>query len=332
MLTGVNTKDAEEQINVKLNVVETKEHGAEKEPTETTRPSIELDKTKSDGKVQTSNKDSVAADDETISSKAAQGVMAANSSTATGMNVRVPKANEKIPEEIMDGGKDKPTQASASKLDEVKEQGLDSTNEKGNASKAPMREQPRNDIQMRLQAKTKKIKATPEDLSKDWDMEDESIAGDDTQKISHEKSVNGQDSNDNELNKDRKENAPAETIENIESFIQDEPKNTSTPAVQDPKFNNKKTIANVTTKPSNVGSLLENKAGEKRKLERTVGGKSKEEWVTVIFGEDGKQIDGTDRKGVMAAKISTAKKSVYDLNPDGEDFSGKLNGAIPISS
>ena len=183
---------------------------------------------------------------------------------------------------------------------------------------------------MRLQAKTKKIKATPEDLSKDWDMEDESIAGDDTQKISHEKSVNGQDSNDNELNKDRKENAPAETIENIESFIQDEPKNTSTPAVQDPKFNNKKTIANVTTKPSNVGSLLENKAGEKRKLERTVGGKSKEEWVTVIFGEDGKQIDGSDRKGVIAAKSSAAKKSVYDLNPDGEDFSGKLNGAIHI--
>ena len=199
MLTGVNTKDAEEQINVKLNVVETKEHGAEKEPTETTRPSIELDKTKSDGKVQTSNKDSVAADDETISSKAAQGVMAANSSTATGMNVRVPKANEKIPEEIMDGGKDKPTQASASKLDEVKEQGLDSTNEKGNASKAPMREQPRNDIQMRLQAKTKKIKATPEDLSKDWDVEDETISGNETQEIPREKGVNGQGNKDNEM-------------------------------------------------------------------------------------------------------------------------------------
>ena len=59
-------------------------------------------------------------------------------------------------------------------------------------------------------------------------------------------------------------------------------------------------------------------------------GKSKEEWVTVIFGEDGKKIDGSDRKGVIAAKSSAAKKSVYDLNPDGEDFSGKLNGAIHI--
>ena len=330
MLTGVNTKGTEEQVNDKLEVVQTKEHGVEREPTETTRPPTELDKTKSDGKTQTSNKDPVATGAETISGKAAQGVLDANSSTAAEMNVRVPKATEKMPEEIMDGGKDKPTEASASKLDKIKEQGLESANVKDNASKVLVREQPRNDIQMRLQAKTKKVKATPEDLSKDWDMEDESITGDETKKIPREKGVNGQGNNDNEVNKDTKESAPAETIENIESFIQDEPKDTSTPAVQDPKFN-KKTIANVTTKPSHMGLLLENKAGEKRKLERTVGGKSKEEWVTVIFGEDGKQIDGSDRKGVMAAKSSTAKKSVYDLNPDGEDFSGKLNGAIHTS-
>ena len=47
----------------------------------------------------------------------------------------------------------------------------------------------RNDIQMRLQAKNKQVKATPEDLSKDWDVEDESVAGDETEKISLEKNA-----------------------------------------------------------------------------------------------------------------------------------------------
>ena len=109
----------------------------------------------------------------------------------------------------------------------------------------------------------------------------------------------------------------AETIENIESFIQDEPKNTSTPAPY--RSNNGQSIASVTTKPK-LGNH-ENKVGEKRKLERTVG-KRTEEWVTMIFGDDGKQIDGSDRKAAVSAKSS--KKSVYDLNPDGEDFSSKF--------
>ena len=109
----------------------------------------------------------------------------------------------------------------------------------------------------------------------------------------------------------------AETIENIESFIQEEPKDTSTPAVHRSK--NGQTMASITTKPSM--SQHESKVGEKRKLERTVG-KRTEEWVTMIFGEDGKQVDSADRKAAKEAK--NVKKSVYDLNPDEEEFSSKF--------
>ena len=108
----------------------------------------------------------------------------------------------------------------------------------------------------------------------------------------------------------------AETIENIESFIQEEPKDTSTPAVH-----KSKSMASINTKPSL--SQHEARIGEKRKLERTVG-KRTEEWVTMIFGEDGKQVDG---KAAAAAK--NQKKSVYDLNPDEEEFSSKLFNLTP---
>ena len=74
----------------------------------------------------------------------------------------------------------------------------------------------------------------------------------------------------------------------------------------------------MTTKPK-LGHH-ETKVGEKRKLERTVG-KRTEEWVTMIFGDDGKQVD-------KQASAKQAKKSVYDLNPDGEDFSSKFNGIL----
>ena len=44
------------------------------------------------------------------------------------------------------------------------------------------------------------------------------------------------------------------------------------------------------------------------------GDKSNKEWVEEIFGDDGKPV----------AKHQAGKNSVYDLNPEGEDFSGKL--------
>ena len=74
-----------------------------------------------------------------------------------------------------------------------------------------------------------------------------------------------------------------ETIESIESFIQEKPsQDKEKPDSQEPKE----------------------------------GEKSKEEWVTAIFGEEKQEQQQTPPpKG---------KKSVYDLNPEGEDFSGEF--------
>ena len=206
----------------------------------------------------------------------------------------------------------KPTQQSQAN----KENPLDNDVEKSkNVKVAPVRQQPIKDVEKRQQTAITKVASTPADLSKDWDMDDDasveeqSEEPDDKSDKAATKSCIAE-TNANEIDKG------AETIENIESFIQEEPKDTSTPAVHRPK--NGQSIASVTTKPTI--SQQEGKVGEKRKLERTVG-KRTEEWVTMIFGEDGKQVDGADRKASLTAKKS--KKSVYDLNPDGEDFSSK---------
>ena len=47
----------------------------------------------------------------------------------------------------------------------------------------------------------------------------------------------------------------------------------------------------------------------------------------MIFGEDGKQVDG---KAAAAAK--NQKKSVYDLNPDEEEFSSKFFNVTPYAN
>lgn len=78
-----------------------------------------------------------------------------------------------------------------------------------------------------------------------------------------------------------------ETIENIENFIQDEPRGTSD------------TDSVVTAAASTNGSP------SKKKDDKT-----KEEWVTLIFGEDGKEVS------------RDKKDSVYDINPDDDDLAG----------
>ena len=176
------------------------------------------------------------------------------------------------------------------------------------------------DLKNAQQATVTKTTSTAADLSKDWDMDDDE---DDDDGDIEEQAENATSRSDKTATtkplKDHvavEKDTAAETIENIESFIQDEPKDTSTPAVH--KSADSKSMASVTTKPTLIQH--ESKLGEKRKIERTVG-KRTEEWVTMIFGEDGKQVESAERKNALAAK--TSKKSVYDLNPDGEDFSSK---------
>ncbi len=57
----------------------------------------------------------------------------------------------------------------------------------------------------------------------------------------------------------------------------------------------------------NIENFIEGTTKEKPEQQ---GGKAKEEWVTVIFGEDGKQISTQDKQ---------KEKSVYDM--EDEDFS-----------
>jgi len=177
-----------------------------------------------------------------------------------------------------------------------------------------------NDLKNAEQVTVAKTTSTAADLSKDWDMDDEDDEDDGNIEEHTENATIRSDKT--ATTKPLKDHVPvekdtaAETIENIESFIQDEPKDTSTPAVH--KATDSKSMASVTTKPTLIQH--ESKLGEKRKIERTVG-KRTEEWVTMIFGDDGKQVESAERKTALAAK--TSKKSVYDLNPDGEDFSSK---------
>ena len=182
--------------------------------------------------------------------------------------------------------------------------------DKQTKSVVTVRQQPVVNVEKRQQISTNNTTSKPADLSKDWDMdEDEADAEDDSQESNKVTEKDTDTTNKIDTKEDNNEvDTAAETIENIESFIQEEPKDTSTPAVH-----KSKSMASINTKPSL--SQHEARIGEKRKLERTVG-KRTEEWVTMIFGEDGKQVDG---KAAAAAK--NQKKSVYDLNPDEEEFS-----------
>ena len=176
------------------------------------------------------------------------------------------------------------------------------------------------DLKDAQQASVTKTTSTAADLSKDWDMDDDDDDADgNIEEQTENTTIRSDKTTTTKPLKDHgavEKDTAAETIENIESFIQDEPKDTSTPAVQ--KSTDSKSMASVTTKPTLIQH--ESKLGEKRKIERTVG-KRTEEWVTMIFGDDGKQVESAERKTALAAK--TSKKSVYDLNPDGEDFSSK---------
>ena len=177
-----------------------------------------------------------------------------------------------------------------------------------------------NDLKDTEQVTVTKTTSTAADLSKDWDMDDDDDEDDgNVEEQTTNATIRSDKTATTKPLKDHvavEKDTAAETIENIESFIQDEPKDTSTPAVH--KATDSKSMASVTTKPTLIQH--ESKLGEKRKIERTVG-KRTEEWVTMIFGEDGKQVESAERKNALAAK--TSKKSVYDLNPDGEDFSSK---------
>ena len=189
--------------------------------------------------------------------------------------------------------------------------------DKQTKSVVSVRQQPVVNVEKRQQISTNNTTSKPADLSKDWDMdEDEADTEHDSQESKNGTEKDKDTTNTIDTKEDNNEvDTAAETIENIESFIQEEPKDTSTPAVH-----KSKSMASINTKPSL--SQHEARIGEKRKLERTVG-KRTEEWVTMIFGEDGKQVDG---KATTAAE--NQKKSVYDLNPDEEEFSSKLFNAL----
>ena len=190
--------------------------------------------------------------------------------------------------------------------------------DKQTKSVVSVRQQPVANVEKRQQISTTNTTSKPADLSKDWDMDEDEADTEDNSQESNNVTEEDKDTT-NKLNTKEDNNetdTAAETIENIESFIQEEPKDTSTPAVH--KY---KSMASINTKPSL--SQHEARIGEKRKLERTVG-KRTEEWVTMIFGDDGKQVDG---KAAAAAK--NQKKSVYDLNPDEEEFSSKFFNATP---
>ena len=89
-----------------------------------------------------------------------------------------------------------------------------------------------------------------------------------------------------------------ETIESIVSFIQDE--NQAAAAGTEPQPAKEPDAA---AAPAGAETAAA-EAGDKK-------GKSKEEWVTLIFGEDGKEIPAPQ------------EKSVYDLDPDEEDKNGE---------
>ena len=241
--------------------------------------------------------------DETLSSSTEKEIPVATSP---------PVASKSLPEKDISKNseeKEKAVQQSTDKSDSRAE--APSNKEAEPKSVDPVRQQPNTEVERRQQSSNTNTTSTPADLSKDWDMDDDEADVEEepqpSKKVNEKETTKGADPKQENNDMDN----AAETIENIESFIQEEPKDTSTPAVH-----KSKSMATITTKPSM--SHLEAKVGEKRKLERTVG-KRTEEWVTMIFGEDGKQVAG---KADAAAK--TQKKSVYDLNPDEEEFSSKL--------
>jgi len=87
-----------------------------------------------------------------------------------------------------------------------------------------------------------------------------------------------------------------ETIESIVNFIQDENQTAGTEP-QPPKDSEVAANAAAEAAPAETGGKKE---------------KSRQEWVTLIFGEDGKEIQ------------APPEKSVYDLDPDEEDKNGEL--------
>ena len=300
------------------NEASTREKAAEKHPENVSDKSKELAmetssvqllaevaaKSSSSAASKTSTED-VEMADETLSSSTEKEIPVATSP---------PVASKSLPEKDISKNseeKGKPIQQSTVKTDKSDSRAeAPSNKETEPKSVDPVRQQPNTEVERRQQSSNTNTTSTPADLSKDWDMDDDEADVEEepqpSKKVNEKETTNKDDSKQENNDMDN----AAETIENIESFIQEEPKDTSTPAVH-----KSKSMATITTKPSM--SHLEAKVGEKRKLERTVG-KRTEEWVTMIFGEDGKQVAG---KADTAAK--TQKKSVYDLNPDEEEFSSK---------
>ena len=114
-------------------------------------------------------------------------------------------------------------------------------------------------------------KATVADLTKDWEEEEN----------------------------DGSAGEAEETIESIVSFIQDE--NQAAAAGTEPQPAKEPDAAAAAPAGAETAAAED---GDKK-------GKSKEEWVTLIFGEDGKEIPAPQ------------EKSVYDLDPDEEDKNGE---------
>ncbi len=184
----------------------------------------------------------------------------------------VPAPTETMPEEILEGAQANKEKSTAA----VTTAAASSSPE----TPAPIRMPPKKDEARKSQVEAAKDnkKSSLADLSKEW--------GDDGDAASESTATTA-------------ESAPAEK----EPAAQDQPGQQT----QDPQ----ETI-------EDIENFIESSAGEKSKkpdeaTEAAAGKKNggkKEEWVTtVVFGEDGKQIDPNEKK----------EKSVYDL--DDEDFS-----------
>ena len=105
--------------------------------------------------------------------------------------------------------------------------------DKQTKSVVSVRQQPVVNVEKRQQISTNNTTSKPADLSKDWDMdEDEADTEHDSQESKNGTEKDKDTTNTIDTKEDNNEvDTAAETIENIESFIQEEPKDTSTPAV-----------------------------------------------------------------------------------------------------
>lgn len=164
------------------------------------------------------------------------------------------------------------------------------------------------------------------DLSKEWDEDDDGGDG---------SGGGGQDDEAAGSAATEQEVASAETIESIESFIQDDKRKGSSkdtqvsakkddPAQVQEGVKEKDTGENGTGLPKKSAAAAAATSGNQQPHHQPRKSKSKEEWVTYIFGEDGKHIGPeTAREAGTPSNEPDPKKSVYDLNPEGEDFSGE---------